>query len=237
MQETPDDDYLSEIRLIDFRPVFILGVHRSGTSILYKMLSATDSFNSVTAYHLINYHELLANHHQKTEDNARRKLTESLKSHGLTDRKIDQMKVTADFAEEYGFLLSERTIRMCLLPKNIPLFMELCKKIQFIAGNTKPLLLKNPYDFSNFVFIKQMFPDAKFIFIHRHPLKTISSTIKAFKEIFRDTLPYMARLMRTYEKFSTNPLLRLPFRVAFIRYQNSARCTLREAQRKQRSIT
>jgi hypothetical protein len=140
-----------------------------------------------------------------------------LRAQGLQDRKIDQMKVTADFAEEYGFLLNERTIRMYLSPKNIPLFTEMCKKIQFIAGNTKPLLLKNPYDFSNFLFMKQMFPNAKFIFIHRHPLKTISSTQKAFKEIFRNKHPYMARLMRTYEKFYTNPLLRLPFRIAFIR--------------------
>jgi Sulfotransferase family len=215
MQDTPDDQYVSELQQVEFQPVFILGVHRSGTSILYKMLSETDSFNPVTAYHLINYHELLVNHHQNTEEHARQQLTESMKAQGLQDRKIDQLKVTADFAEEYGFLLNERTMRMYLSPKNIPLFTEMCKKIQSITGNTKPLLLKNPYDFPNFLYIKRMFPNAKFVFIHRHPLKTISSTLKAFQMIFQDKHPYMVRLSRMYEKFHANPLLLFPFRLIF----------------------
>jgi len=215
MRNASDDQYLSEIREVDFTPVFILGVHRSGTSILYKTLSATGCFNPVTAYHIIDYHELLRNYHQQVEESARQKLTEMLREQGLRDRKIDKMEVTADLAEEYGFLLNEQTIRMYLSSRNIALFMEMCKKIQFIAGNSKPLLLKNPYDFPNFLFMKQMFPSAKFIFIHRHPLKTISSTLKAFQVIFKDKHPYMAKLSRMYEKFYANPLLLLPFRIVF----------------------
>ena len=211
----PDDHYIQELQHVNFQPVFILGVHRSGTSILYKMLSATGSFNPVTAYHLINYHELLTNHHENTEEYARQKLTESFKAQGLADRKIDSLKVTADFAEEYGFLLSEKTIRMVLSPKNILLFTEMCKKIQYLAGNTKPILLKNPHDFSNFLFIKQRFPNAKFIFIHRNPLKTISSTLKAFQVIFQNKHPYMARLLPMYEKFYHFQLL-LPLRLIFL---------------------
>jgi hypothetical protein len=213
----PDDQYIEELQHVDFQPVFILGVHRSGTSILYKMLSATESFNPVTAYHIINYHELLSNHHQNTDEHARQQLTESFKKQGVQDRKIDSMKITADFAEEYGFLLNEKTIHMYLSPKNISLFTELCKKIQYLAGNTKPILLKNPYDFSNFLFIKQQFPNAKFIFIHRHPLKTISSTLKAFQVIFQKKHFYMARLSRMYEKFYPIPLLLQPFRLIFLK--------------------
>jgi hypothetical protein len=213
----PDDQYIEELQHVDFQPVFILGVHRSGTSILYKMLAATGSFNPVTVYHLINYHELLSNHHQNTEENARQQLTESFKTQGVADRKIDSMKITADFAEEYGFLLNEKTISMSLSSKNIPLFTELCKKIQYLAGNTKPILLKNPYDFSNFLFIKQQFPNAKFVFIHRHPLKTISSTLKAFQVIFEKKQSYMARLSRMYETVYPIPLLLQPFRLFFLK--------------------
>jgi hypothetical protein len=216
MRETADDQYIQELQQVEFQPVFILGVHRSGTSILYKMLSATESFNPVTTYHLINYHALLANHHHKTEKQARQNLTESFKAHGVQDRKIDSLKVTAEFAEEYGFLFNEKTIRMHLSTGNIPLFTQLCKKIQCLAGNSKPILLKNPYDFSKFLFIKGQFPNAKFVFIHRHPLKTISSTLKAFQVIFKDKHPYMARLSKMYEKIYPIPLLRLPFRIIFI---------------------
>jgi hypothetical protein len=197
--------------------VFILGVHRSGTSILYKMLSATGSFNSVTAYHLINYNELLSNHHWNKEEQAKQKLTESLKKDGVSDRGIDRLKVTADFAEEYGFLLNKKTVQMMLTKKNVELFTELCRKIRVIAGNDKPILLKNPYDFPNFLTIKQMFPGAKFVFIHRHPLKTISSTLNAIRMILKDKNPYTTRLSESYDKFYTNPLLRLPLRFIFFK--------------------
>ena len=58
----PDKKYLDKIENIKFNPVFILGLHRSGTSIFYKMLVSTGHFNSVTAYHIINYEELLSNY-------------------------------------------------------------------------------------------------------------------------------------------------------------------------------
>jgi nitrogen regulatory protein PII-like uncharacterized protein len=213
----PDDSYLSELRQISFQPVFILGVHRSGTSILYKMLAATGSFNPVTAYHIIHYHELLTNHKQNTEEAARRQLTESLHAEGLQDRKIDSMEVTADLAEEYGFLLNQKTTAMYLKPKNTPLFVEMGKKLQYIAENSKPLLLKNPYDLPHFLYIKQVFPNAKFVFIHRHPVKTISSTLKAFQVIFHEYHPYMAYLWGNYEKFYRNPLVIWLFRLMFMK--------------------
>jgi hypothetical protein len=215
MGVTPDDRYLLELQQVTFQPVFILGVHRSGTSILYKMLTATGSFNPVTAYHIINYPELLRNHQQHLEEHARQQLTESLKAQGVQNRKIDALEVSADLAEEYGFLLNRRTMAMYLSPRNISLFAEMSKKIQYIAGNTKPLLLKNPYDFPNFLYIKQVFPNAKFIFIHRHPVRTISSTLKAFQVIFRTYHPYMAYLWKNYERLYTNPFVIQSFRMMF----------------------
>ncbi|KYK20388.1 hypothetical protein AYK25_08965 [Thermoplasmatales archaeon SM1-50] len=210
-----DASFLEEIRHVSFQPVFILGLHRSGTSILYKMLTATGCFNPVTAYHLINYDELLSNYHENMEHDAKQKLTESLLKNGLTDRGIDRLKVTADFAEEYGFLLGTQTIKMSLTKRNVRLFTELCKKIQFIAGNDKPILLKNPYDFSNFLFIKQLFPTAKFVFIHRHPLKTISSTLNAIRTIVKEKNPYTAKLSKIYDRWYTNPLLHHALRFIF----------------------
>jgi len=216
MGATPDDVYLSDLRQISFQPVFILGVHRSGTSILYKMLAATGSFNPLTAYHIVHYTDLLTNHKQGTEEAVRRQLTESLRREGLANRKIDSMEVTADLAEEYGFLLNRKTTAMYLKPKNMPLFVEMGKKLMYIAGNSRPLLLKNPYDLSHFLYIKQVFPNAKFVFIHRHPVKTISSTLKAFQVIFQEYHPYMAYLWGNYKKFYRNPLVIWLFRLMFI---------------------
>jgi hypothetical protein len=215
MGVNPDTAFLKELTQVSFQPVFILGLHRSGTSILYKMLTATGNFNPVTAYHLINYNELLSNQHLKKETKAKERLTHSLKEKGLQDRGIDRLKVTADFAEEYGFLLNRQNFQMYLTRKNLMLFIEMCKKIQYLARNNKPILLKNPYDFPNFLFIKQVFPNARFVFIHRDPLKTISSTLNAMKTILVTKHPYMALLSPIYEKFSKNPLLMAPLRFIF----------------------
>jgi len=214
---TRDEKHLNKLTNVVFEPVFILGVHRSGTSILYKMLAATGVFNTVTAYHLLQYHELLYNYHEKKEVEAKQQLTESFLKNGLRDRGIDQLKVTADFAEEYGFLLATRTMRMSITRKNVDLFEEMCKKIQFISGNQKPLLLKNPYDFNNFLIIKQMFPSARFVFIHRHPQKTISSLVKAMRTILDEKNPYTTRLSKVYDQWYSNPLLLYPLRFVFKR--------------------
>jgi hypothetical protein len=214
-KQSKDTPYLKDINQVLFQPVFILGVHRSGTSILYKMLVETGCFNSSTAYHLINYDELLFNHHEKREETEKQRLTESLVKKGVSDRGIDRLRLTADFAEEYGFLLGNRTLRMSLSKKNILLFIQLCKKIQFLAGNNKLLLLKNPYDFPNFLYIKQMFPSAKFVFIHRNPINTISSFLNAMRVIIKQKNPYTARLSQIYDLVFSNPLLLYPLRFLF----------------------
>jgi hypothetical protein len=205
--QQPDQQYLQKLETVDFKPIFILGLHRSGTSILYKTLTATKCFNPVTAYHIVKYDRLIKNHIEQREETEKNELTESFKKEGLDDRKIDGMKLTADFEEEYGFLLSKFSQTMAIVPKNINLFQEMCKKIQFISENNKPILLKNPFDFTNFLYIKQALPAAKFVFIQRHPLKTISSNLHANRMIFENKNSYTAALSNIYEMFYSNPII------------------------------
>lgn len=216
--KNPDQQYIQQLEKIRFQPIFILGLHRSGTSILYKMLTATGNLNPVTAYHLISYDQLLSNHIHKQEKTAKDKLTNFFKEQGQADRGIDRLTLTADFAEEYGFLLGKKTFQLYLTPKNLSLFIEMAKKIQFISENKKPLLLKNPHDFPNFIYIKQMFPNAKFIFIHRHPFKTLSSLIKALRLLLKSKNPYTNQLLPLYEKVHDNPLLLKLFQLVFSKY-------------------
>ena len=194
---TQDQQYLEKIQNIEFKPVFILGLHRSGTSILYKMLTETGCFNPVTAYHIIKYDELLYNKINKKEDEVKTELTEYL-AENQEDRGIDKLKLDADFAEEYGFLLGQHSSKMYISKENKGIFSEMSRKIQFISENKKPILFKNPYDLINFVYIKQIFPNAKFVFIHRHPFKTLSSTIKAVKFLLEEKNPYTTQLFRLY---------------------------------------
>jgi len=195
-----DYPYNDRLKDVSFQPIFIMGLQRSGTSILYKILATTQLFNPITAYHIIKYPELLYNHINNGELKVKNDLLEFLKSNSQTDRSIDKLKITPDFPEEYGFLLGQKTKYSNLNDKNLHVFIDLCKKIQFISGNNKPLLLKNPWDFSNFLYIKQVFPNAKFIFIHRNPLKTLNSQINAMRTLLRDKSAYMAMLSPWYNK-------------------------------------
>ena len=218
IKNNPDYEYLHTLKSIQNKPVFILGLHRSGTSILYTMLTATGSFNPVTAYHLINYNELLANHFQKKEQQAKKELTTFFKTQNLNDRGIDRLSLTANFAEEYGFLLGQQTIFMKLNNKNFLPFNELMQKIQRISENTNPILLKNPFDFPNFLYIKKMIPEAKFIFIHRHPFSILSSTMNAIQFLFKEKNPYTAVLSPLYRKLYNNKVSLFFVRCCFITF-------------------
>ncbi|MCK4365561.1 MAG: sulfotransferase [Thermoplasmatales archaeon] len=202
-----DSPYLEKLENISFKPVFILGLHRSGTSILYKMLIETGCFNYVTVYHLVKYNQLIHNHINKLEEFSKKDVTAFIKNSGLADRYIDRIKVTPDTPEEYGFLLRQGNLQNMITPKNLSTFVEMAKKIQFISDKEKPLLLKNPLDFKNFIYIKKVFPEAKFIFIHRNPLKSLSSLIKALRLIFKNKIFLPNQIFKLYNKTFDNPLL------------------------------
>lgn len=202
-----DSQYLYKLEKISFQPIFILGIHRSGTSILYKMLTETNCFTSITAYHIINYNELLYNYINKREQTAKHALNIFFKKHKLLDRGIDRLQLSADSPEEYRFIFTRESMNPMMTNRNLALFREFCKKIKFISNNDKPLLLKNPFDFSNFLFIKNVFPEAKFIFIHRNPMNIITSNINSINHLFKKKNYYTALLSKTYANVTENLLL------------------------------
>ena len=99
---------------------------------------------------------------------------------------MDELQISADFPEEYGYILQQHTRPLYIHPNNLHIFKDLAKKIQYISENNKPLLLKNPFDFQNTLYIKEMLPDTKFIFICRDPQKILSSSMKAIRFLLQD---------------------------------------------------
>ncbi len=206
LKEDLDKKYLNKLKDISYQPIFILGLNRAGTSILYKMLKETSYFNPTTVYHIAFYNQLLHNYINKINEKAKTKLNDFIKEQGQKDRGIDRLKYNADFAEEYGFVIGQDAFWNKITPKNIDLFDELCKKIIFISNNSKPILLKNPIDFPNFLYIKKIYPNAKFIFIHRNPIKVLSSTIKALKYIYEKKIPLPTDIFKLYYVIYENPI-------------------------------
>lgn len=211
----PDARYIHTLDNVDFRPLFIMGDHRSGTTVLYRLLDATRCFNVVTAYHIIGYGELLASYFDHSQDLARQQLSERFARLGVADRMIDGVRVTPDLPEEYGFLLSA-TYRAQITPTTLPRFVELCKKVQLVSGTDRPLLLKNPWDyFLNFMYVKAAFPQARFIFLHRDPIHVINSQIRAIRSSMQKKNAYLALLSAWYAQTFERPAWRLATRMLF----------------------
>ena len=209
----PDNEYLQLLEGIHLQPVFIMGAARSGTTVLYHLLAETGCFNYVNVYHILKEHELLKNRVQKAEAKARNEIDALFEAAGLRTRLMDHVPVGTDMPEEYGFFLHRRTGPLWLTEKNLPLFIEFCKKVQFLSEPGRPLLLKNPLDYSKFLTLLAAFPNARFIFIHRHPVHVINSQLKAMQNNWKEGNSYLAllspRLKRGYRNKPVRAFMRM----------------------------
>ena len=218
----PDQPHLSVLEDVKVNPALILGDHRSGTTLLYKILVETGCFNALRAYHVINYDEILANYVQQREDAASERLAVRFEQLGIGDRKIDQVAATPALPEEYGFVLKNVAgDQSWITSENLSVFQQLCRKIQYISDPTKPLLLKNPWDYSQFLQVRQLVPGAKFIFIHRHPVHVVNSKLKAARTILSARSEYMALLSTEYTEIFKRPIKRALLRFLYSNYFDS----------------
>ena len=193
-----------------------MGDHRSGTTLLYKLLDATGCFNIATAFHVILRDELLFHHMQGSTAAKQQELADLFAHKGLATRVFDGVGISPDMPEEYGFVLKGAGSRPQLTPGNAADLITFCKKIQFGAGNTRPLLLKNPWDyFLNFMVVKELFPTSKFIFIARHPTAVVNSQLRATRSLFQEKNEYVALVAAWYEQLYQAPIKRHMGRLLF----------------------
>jgi hypothetical protein len=147
-------------------------------------------------------------------------------------RGLDDLPVGIDLPEEYRFLMGQDPSGMvfnikkrldklffapCLTPGSLDTFVQICRKKRFLAGSDRPLVLKNPSDYYfNFAAVHEMLPQAKFIFIHRHPLPMLNSYLNGFPAILKERSNYAALLDKRYDAlFSRLSLRRHLFLAAF----------------------
>lgn len=208
-------------------PVFLLGAFRSGTTLLYRMLEETGCFNITTAYHVLNYRDLLTTHAAGRTQAARDDLTRHFRELNLSTRKLDAIELSADMPEEYGFVLVRELRQRQINRKSLPKFVELCRKTLAISdAPEKPLLLKNPWDFDNFQRIRELIPQARFVFLHRDPIDTVNSQLKALRQIWHDGNAYAQMLGGERGKWLDNSLVH-----AILSWATDPRSRIRLAER------
>lgn len=172
---------------VPFTPVFISGLHRSGTTFLYERLVAVTRSSGRVAYlspfALFAEPRLLTAHQEGTLEKEMDAFNEYLRAIGLRDRAIDSVAVSAtNPPEEYAYIISRKHFSGETSAKTAPLVASLCEKlatVQVPKAAEPIVLLKNPFDMGREEEILRLFPNAKFIFIWRSPGEILESALHA----------------------------------------------------------
>ena len=191
-----DDPYLERIAGDRIRPIFIMGQHRSGTTFLYDCIARCFPVASLELYHLFYFDSLLHDHEQGKSASRRAHLNQVFRALGITDRKIDEVRVIDTMVEEYGWLLHRFTGALHVTDDNAPKLELLCRKLATIDSPVyKAVLLKNPWDIGNSGIIRQHFPQALFIFITREFERIQSSLEHALIALLSGPQPFQTMLI------------------------------------------
>ena len=183
---------------IDKDPLFIIGHWRSGTTYLHNVLSLDDSFGYCSTFHATLPHVFL-----QSENLLKPLLSASIP----TKRPMDDVAMGPDLPqeEEYAIanIIPDGYYNGWCFPKNMDKYIDhviidtlpeafqkewirtyefFVKKLTYYHHG-KQLLLKNPAHTGRLTILKNMFPHAKFIHIHRNPYEVFYSMEKFMKII------------------------------------------------------
>ena len=190
-----EDEYTKEIQQtrIQMPLIFILGHWRSGTTLLQNYLSLDPRFAFPSLNDVLYPHNFLRMT-RRGKDGAMR---------GSRSRPMDNVQVKANSPAEDEFALAVLTLKSQLFSwvfpsnrgfydkyltfENVPpveieewshAFIYYLKKLSI--KYEKPLMLKSPQHTERIKQIITLFPNAKFIHIHRNPLHVFASTTKLY---------------------------------------------------------
>ena len=190
--------------------VFIFGIHRSGTSILYNILSRYGTFRFPTPFHIATFNAYLEGGFDSALS-LRPSFESRFRERSITTRFIDDIPASLDTPEEYGFMLKGGS----LTGRTMPQFQALCDFIaEGGARDGAALLLKNPRDFRNLTIFQNAFPQAKIIIIHRRPEEVLYSRARELKDLFAHRSEYQAIIEPFYDKLSSSRILFSALRAA-----------------------
>lgn len=190
-----DSALIEDIAHLPVRPVFIMGLHRSGTTFLYDSVAKSFPVAHLSLYHLLYFDRLLSNKDKGTEQRDKDRLNQYFASLGISDRNIDGTRIDADAVEEYGFLLRKKSGSFKLSKKNTALFSSLCQKLLAVQKDKRAVLLKNPWDTGNAKKILSYYPDARFIYISREPISVLNSMLNALLAYLEGPQDYLEILL------------------------------------------
>lgn len=203
----PDEDahLVGELGSGELSPVFIMGLHRSGTTFLYQSLARVYPLAPLTAYHIVFYNRLLSRHAQGIHAEDQALLDRFFSQAGVTTRQVDNIRLSHRTVEEYCWLLKNRAGSVHLNARTVERFEEMCRKLLRLRPDCRNVVMKNPWDTALGPQISGFFPKARFVYISRDPVNILNSQLKAAETFAGHYSPYLDLLLAGF------PLGRLTF--------------------------
>lgn len=192
----PDLDRPLVAELAPAKPlIFVLGLHRSGTTFSYQLLADLFPVATTQLHHITHYRQLLLAEREGRTDALKAELSAYLTSAGIADRGIDGFPVGPEALEEYAFILRRFSPRWGFAPESAGLFDEMARKLSALQPDRQALLLKNPHDLLTPQAILAKYPTAKLIFIRRDPVRVLNSQFRNSFLYRKQTEPYLDLLL------------------------------------------
>ncbi len=171
-------------------PLFILGHWRSGTTLLHNLLARDDQFTFPNLYEAFFPHTFLC-----TEDYRANQVTPLIPSTRVMDNVAQGLGMpnedefatcTASLFSPYmlwAFPRNSQRYERYLTFRGVPDAEVACWKAEFLRfarkltlRRNRPLLLKSPPHTGRIKLLLELFPDARFVHIHRDPYTVFQST-------------------------------------------------------------
>ncbi len=181
---------------IEHPPIFIVGHWRSGTTLLHNLFALDDQFIYPNLYEVSNPYTFLVQ-----EDVISRRL----ENRKMRKRPMDNVMVAYNSPAEDEFAINNMCLLSPIMGWSFPrreayydryltlrevapeerriwksVFFTFLKKLVFRYGNRR-ILLKSPTHTARLSLILEMFPNARFIHIHRNPFVVFRSTQRLYR--------------------------------------------------------
>lgn len=200
-------------------PVFIVGHWRTGSTFLHQLMNLNEQFAAPTAFQVSVPDSFLVS----------RKYYKPIMSKVMGEKRpMDNVALGFDEPQEdeYGLLklTLDSPLTKLIFPENHDYFLNgyddfipsdkekwekqllnFCKKLDFETG--KRIILKNPFHSMRIPMLMKMFPDARFIHIHRNPYDVIPSTMNLWNIVGSQNRlkkkwspPKMEDVVKSYKK-------------------------------------